>query len=110
MAGSAAWYDGARGVLSLARDPRSDDRLLQCVKANYGRTGWGARLIERTDDNGAFRGLTLGVRMARHDLSEAKAAARDAEKSATTTAKARREAAKTGAPGTDRDTSADHIL
>jgi len=110
VAGSAAWYDGARGVLSLARDPRSDDRLLQCVKANYGRTGWGARLIERTDDNGAFRGLTLGVRMARHDLSEAKAAARDAEKSATTTAKARREAAKTGAPGTDRDTSADHIL
>ena len=45
VAGSAAWYDGARGVLSLMRDPLgSDNRLLECVKANYGRTGWGARL------------------------------------------------------------------
>ena len=111
VAGSAAWYDGARGVLSLARDAMSNDRLLECVKANYGRTGWGARLIERTDDNGAFRGLTLGGRIARHDLSEAKVAARDAEKkAAATTAKARREAAKDEATGTDRDTSADHIL
>ena len=111
VAGSAAWYDGARGVLSLARDAMSNDRLLECVKANYGRTGWGARLIERTDDNGAFRGLTLGGRIARHDLSEAKVAARDAEKkAAATTAKARREAAKAEATGTDRDTSADHIL
>ncbi|MDE0023400.1 MAG: AAA family ATPase [Spirochaetaceae bacterium] len=95
VAGSAAWYDGARGVLSLARDPRSDDRLLQCVKANYGRTGWGARLIERTDTGGAFRGLTLGARMTRHDLSEAKTAAR--------AAKEHREARR----GTDGPRSAD---
>ena len=49
VAGSAAWYDGARGVLSLVDDPEpeSSDRLLTCVKANYGRTGWGARLTER---------------------------------------------------------------
>ena len=33
VAGSAAWFDGARGVLSLARDTLSDDRLLECVKA-----------------------------------------------------------------------------
>ena len=72
VAGSAAWYDGARGVLSLARDPAGgDDRLLECVKANYGRAGWGARLRERTV-NGAFRGLTLGVRMRREDLEAAK--------------------------------------
>ena len=50
VAGSAAWFDGARGVLSLVVDPEpeSSDRLLTCVKANYGRTGWGARLTERT--------------------------------------------------------------
>ena len=49
VAGSAAWFDGARGVLSLVVDPEpeSSDRLLTCVKANYGRTGWGARLTER---------------------------------------------------------------
>ena len=72
VAGSAAWYDGARGVLSLATDPDSSDRLLQCVKANYGRTGWGARLIERTGTGGAFRGLTLGASMARADIEAAK--------------------------------------
>lgn len=72
VAGSAAWYDGARGVLSLARDPRSDDRLLQCVKANYGRTGWGARLTERTSPGGAFRGLTLGARLTRAEVDVAK--------------------------------------
>ena len=72
VAGSAAWYDGARGVLALMLDPQSDDRLLECVKANYGRTGWGARLIERTGPGGAFRGLELGVRMRRADLAAAK--------------------------------------
>ena len=71
VAGSAAWYDGARGVLSLARCPSSDDRLLECVKANYGRTGWGARLRERTVD-GAFRGLELEVCLTREDLEAAK--------------------------------------
>ena len=72
VGGSAAWYDGARGVLSLATDPDSSDRLLQCVKANYGRTGWGARLTERIGPGGAFRGLTLGASMDRADLEAAK--------------------------------------
>ena len=74
VAGSAAWFDGARGVLSLVVDPEpeSSDRLLTCVKANYGRTGWGARLTERTDPGGAFRGLTLGASMDRADLEAAK--------------------------------------
>ena len=72
VAGSAAWYDGARGVLTLVRDPMSDDRLLECVKANYGRTGWGARLRERTAGAGAFRGLELGAHLRRDDLATAK--------------------------------------
>ena len=74
VAGSAAWYDGARGVLSLMREPvvGSDDRLLECVKANYGRTGWGARLRERTGAAGAFRGLELVTSLNRAELEAAK--------------------------------------
>ena len=48
VAGSAAWYDGARGVLTLLPDPTAKgERLLVAIKANYGRTGWGAQLTER---------------------------------------------------------------
>lgn len=73
VAGSAAWYDGARGVLALMRDPRegSEDRLLECVKANYGRTGWGARLGERQRD-GAFHGLELIEPLDREEIAGAK--------------------------------------
>ena len=40
VAGSAAWYDGARGVLTLVPDPAArGSRLLVAIKANYGRTG-----------------------------------------------------------------------
>ena len=61
VAGSAAWYDGARGVLSLEEAPNNPDaRILECVKANYGRKGWGALLNERVTDGGAFAGLELG--------------------------------------------------
>ena len=56
IAGSAAWYDGARGVLTMARCPyQLDVRLLWCAKANYGRSGWGVVLAER--ESGVFRGL-----------------------------------------------------
>ena len=72
VAGSAAWYDGARGVLSLMRVPIGEDRLLECVKANYGRTGWGARLTERTGHDGAYRGLELVKRLDRSGLETAK--------------------------------------
>ena len=74
VAGSASWFDGARGVLSLVGDPEpeSSDRLLTCVKANYGRTGWGARLTERLGPGGAFRGLELGASMGRDDIEAAK--------------------------------------
>ena len=61
VAGSAAWYDGARGVLSLEEAPNNPNaRILECVKANYGRKGWGALLNERVTDSGAFAGLELG--------------------------------------------------
>ncbi|MDE0207907.1 MAG: AAA family ATPase, partial [Candidatus Tectomicrobia bacterium] len=60
VAGSAAWYDGARGVLSLEEAPNNPGaRILECVKANYGRKGWGTILNERTTDGGAFAGLEL---------------------------------------------------
>ena len=60
VAGSAAWYDGARGVLSLEEAPDNPGaRILECVKANYGRKGWGTILNERTTDGGAFAGLEL---------------------------------------------------
>ena len=73
VAGSAAWYDGARGVLSLLRDPAGgDDRLLETAKCNYGRTGWGARLVERTGPGGAYRGLKLGTHLPRAGLEAAK--------------------------------------
>ena len=80
VAGSAAWYDGARGVLSLvdAPEPASSDRLLTIIKANYGRTGWGARLTERLGPGGAFRGLELGASMDRADLEAAKRPAKRA--------------------------------
>lgn len=74
VAGSAAWWDGARGVLSLMRDPRagSTDRLLECAKANYGRERWGARLVERISDRGSFHGLKLGAALSREGMEAAK--------------------------------------
>ena len=72
VAGSAAWFDGARGVLSLARGPwteAGDDRLLKCVKSNYGRTGWGARLREDERD-GRFAGLVCVQRYDRDALAQ----------------------------------------
>ena len=73
VAGAAAWYDGSRGVLSLMHDPqRGDDRLLVCVKANYGRTGWGARLGESRGSGGVFLGFNLVARMSREALAKAK--------------------------------------
>ena len=86
VAGSAAWYDGARGVLALGRDPLSDDRLLESVKANYGRTGWGARLVERIGPAGTFRGLTLGAPIARADMEAAKRPPAKRDKAATAAA------------------------
>ena len=73
VAGSAAWYDGARGVLTVWNDRVSDDRIMECVKANYGRTGWGARLQERIV-NGRFAGLELDDRLKREAVETARTA------------------------------------
>ena len=65
VAGSAAWYDGARGVLTL--EPHKDVRnlrVLSCVKANYGRTGWGCILHEVEIDGGGFAGLDVEATLA----------------------------------------------
>ena len=55
VAGTAAWYDGARGVLTLYRG-LDGAYLLHCVKANYGQVGWGQQLCEHSD-GAAWRGL-----------------------------------------------------
>ncbi len=57
VSGSAAWFDGARGVLSLWQDRLSNDRVMVCEKSNYGKKGWGVRLYERLDGQGHFQGL-----------------------------------------------------
>ncbi|MYE03503.1 MAG: AAA family ATPase, partial [Bacteroidetes bacterium SB0662_bin_6] len=58
VAGSAAWYDSARGCLTLTRDPvDSALRVLECVKANHGASGWGAVLAERFTEGGRFAGF-----------------------------------------------------
>ena len=101
VAGSAAWYDGARGVLSLVDDPEpeSRDRLLQCVKANYGRTGWGARLTERTGPGGAFRGLELAAA-----YGPARPGCREAPDEARQGRRERRERRRQGGPDRARRT------
>ena len=54
VAGSAAWYDGARGVLTLVPDPAArGSRLLVAIKANYGRDRMGSAF------DGAVRGRPI---------------------------------------------------
>lgn len=62
VAGSAAWSDAARGVLTLdypqsegKESDRSSRRVLRCEKANYSRI-WSADLKETNDSNGRFLG------------------------------------------------------
>lgn len=58
IAGSATWYDGVRGVLYLRRPPTDPTgRLLECLKANYGPTGWTAELQPRRSPTGRFAGF-----------------------------------------------------
>ena len=50
-------------MLTLVPDPAArGSRLLVAIKANYGRTGWGALLTERCEA-GKFRGLELRAQM-----------------------------------------------
>ena len=72
VAGSAAWFDGARGVLTLW-EPAEDERILECAKANYGRSGWGARLRARHNAAGRLLGFKLADRMERPAIEDARA-------------------------------------
>ena len=59
-------------MLTLVRvsNHESNDRLLECVKANYGRTGWGARLREVRSTCGAYRGLEFAGHLDRAALEK----------------------------------------
>ena len=60
VAGSATWYDAARGVLYLHHyGPR---RLLRCMKANHGRAGGGWLLREIETERGWFQGFATDLR------------------------------------------------
>ena len=59
VAGSATWYDAARGVLYMTRD--GDKRTLKCIKANYGQSGWTVNLRERLTQHGRFGGFVANA-------------------------------------------------
>ena len=55
VAGSGQWFDAARGVLYLHG---AGARMLECVKCNHGRAGWGVELGEVGGAGGRpFRGF-----------------------------------------------------
>ena len=65
VAGSAAWFDAARAVLSMRRDPAHPEaRLVGLVKANYAASGWGVRLQEVKADPRDPESVLLGFRLA----------------------------------------------
>ena len=64
VAGSAQWFDGARGVLHLSGPGPDEKRLLVCEKSNYGPSGWGARLAPRWEGE-RWRGLRFDRALAR---------------------------------------------
>ena len=69
VAGSAAWVDAARGVLTLERGA-GGARLLVCEKANYGAPGWAVELRERFEGS-EYRGLMdTGRRIHRDGVAE----------------------------------------
>ena len=71
VSGSAQWTDGARGVLHLSGEGPDGKRLLQCVKANYGPVGWGARLAPRYDGD-RWHGLRSSAALNRAQIEEAR--------------------------------------
>ena len=61
VAGSATWFDAARGLLYLTwkaakHDDRDTERRreLRCIKANHGRSGWSVTLNERGQGGEGF--------------------------------------------------------
>ena len=70
VAGSATWFDAARGVLYLRAgvEDRADQRIVECIKANHGQTHWGLELAEDYTGAGAFRGFRLLASVLREDM------------------------------------------
>ena len=89
VAGSATWFDAARGILYLYRDPHTEGgRMLQCLAVNHGRDEWGADLAGVTNVPGVdFAGYELRGNLDR-DQAEAK---RQAWEAAERTAEAKRD-------------------
>ena len=66
VAGAATWFDAARGVLRLSWEAKQEDRetnrrrVLRCIKANYGRSGWAVPLCEKPGRSG-FDGFDVAT-------------------------------------------------
>ncbi len=58
VAGSAAWFDRARGVAHM-RKAADGGKLLHVIKSNHGRAGWGSLLAEKRTESGKFAGWEL---------------------------------------------------
>ena len=71
VAGSATWFDAARGALYLraGAEDRADQRIVECAKANHGPAHWGVSLTEDYTAAGAFRGFRLLASVRREDMS-----------------------------------------
>ena len=52
IAGSAAWFDRARGAAYLHTLRQRRERVLEIIKSNHGPTGWGALLAEKLENEG----------------------------------------------------------
>ena len=80
VAGSGQWFDAARGVVYLHG---GGARMLECLKCNHGRTGWG---VELGDVGGAggkpFRGFERRRWLDADAVKAAKAAEKAAEQKA----------------------------
>lgn len=79
IAGSAAWYDGARGVLSLTKestpDGQSQTRKLRCEKANYGPSGWEISLVGQSGPGSSWQGFKVARRTGRNGAAPAPSSA-----------------------------------
>ena len=100
VAGSSAWFDGARGVLALQRQPKNPERLvMRAAKCNYGPTGWGALLRER--NGSGFAGYQLLRPLSREELRAALEPSDDEESDGTSKPRKRKRKRKRN-PDRDR--------
>lgn len=96
VAGSGQWFDAARGVLYLHG---GGARMLECVKCNHGRAGWGVELGEVGGEGGRpFRGFVRGAWVA--GVEAVRAAKADAARTAKPGGAGKGAAGGTVAPGT----------